>query len=272
MPNGKEVYVMKGWVTLHRALLDHWTWKSKPFSHGQAWVDLILNANHEQSKVMIKGTLYTVERGQQCRSVLTLASEWGWSRGKTERFLITLKNEHQIEQQTDNKTSIITICNYSLYQDIRAPQEAVDRAPNDKANDTATEHQPSTNNNVTRKQGNKREKRDTPIPENFEITDEMKSWAKGAGITIDLKSATDSWKDYSASKDKRFTDWVAAWRNGMKKAQQWADEKKPKIPVTEQRMAELVELAAKSDSGVHVAEINGKIITIRSDGRVSGWQ
>jgi hypothetical protein len=37
--------VGKGFVSIHREIMDHWIWQDKPVSKGQAWVDLILLAN-----------------------------------------------------------------------------------------------------------------------------------------------------------------------------------------------------------------------------------
>ena len=35
----------KGFVGVHRSLQEHWLWDEKPFSKGQAWIDLIMLAN-----------------------------------------------------------------------------------------------------------------------------------------------------------------------------------------------------------------------------------
>ena len=36
---------MKGYVKIHRELLEHPIWTSEKFTRGQAWADLILKAN-----------------------------------------------------------------------------------------------------------------------------------------------------------------------------------------------------------------------------------
>ena len=107
---------MSGWIKNHRSILDHWLWSDRPFSKGQAWLDLIMFANFEPREVMINGHVYKLERGQQARSEVTLSKHWGWSRNKTRRFLSRLKTEHMVEQRTDRNTSVITILNYDKYQ------------------------------------------------------------------------------------------------------------------------------------------------------------
>lgn len=133
---------MVGWVKVHRELEEHWIWTEKPFSKGQAWIDLIMHAqfSEERKKISIKGKLYGLKRGQQARSEQTLAKTWGWSRGKIRRFLTRLKDEQMIVQHSDNKTSIITILNYDKYQ---STQTALDTADG-TALDTATVQHPDS--------------------------------------------------------------------------------------------------------------------------------
>lgn len=114
----------QGWVSLNREITDHWVWDCE-FSHGQAWVDLILNANHKPAKVMIKGQLIELGRGQQARSELTLSKQWKWSRNKVRRFLKNLENDGMISIKSGHLTTVITICKYNDFQS------------NDTANDTA---------------------------------------------------------------------------------------------------------------------------------------
>ncbi len=38
--------VGKGYVSIHREIMDHWVWQDRPVSKGQAWVDLIMPVNY----------------------------------------------------------------------------------------------------------------------------------------------------------------------------------------------------------------------------------
>jgi hypothetical protein len=82
----------------------------------QAWIDLLLIANHKESFFYIRGNKIVVGRGQIGMGSQALAKRWKWSRGKVERFLNHLENEHQIEQQKSFVTTLILICNYETYQ------------------------------------------------------------------------------------------------------------------------------------------------------------
>lgn len=55
---------MDGWIKLHRTLTMHELWTAEPFTRGQAWVDLLLLANHRPGHIRKRGILVEVERGQ----------------------------------------------------------------------------------------------------------------------------------------------------------------------------------------------------------------
>lgn len=122
---------MAGWIKLHRDMTSHWLWDGEPFSRAHAWVDLLLWARHSPGKTMIDGKPVTLKEGQQARSEVTLSKSWGWSRGKVRRFLNALIDDGMIVQQTSNRTSVITICNYSKYQDGSATVEGDGSTPNE---------------------------------------------------------------------------------------------------------------------------------------------
>jgi len=106
-----------GWFRIHRKLFENELWKMKPFSKGQAWIDLIGGANYVDGSFFIRGNEIKLKRGELGWSELTLAERWGWSRNKVRGFLALLENRGQIEQQKLHKlTTIIRIKNYDMYQ------------------------------------------------------------------------------------------------------------------------------------------------------------
>ena len=108
--------VKVNFFTINRSLLKHPLWLSEKFSKGQAWVDLIGQANHAPGYLYIRGKKVKINRGQGGHSIKTLMDRWRWSRGKVSRFLSALESDHRIVQQRGTLTTIITICNYELYQ------------------------------------------------------------------------------------------------------------------------------------------------------------
>lgn len=75
-----------GWIKIHRQICENWVWAEKPYSKGQAWIDLLLLANHQESKTPYKGEIISLKRGTVYRSVLWLSGRWGWSREKNKAF------------------------------------------------------------------------------------------------------------------------------------------------------------------------------------------
>ncbi len=108
---------MEGWIKLHRGLLDNDLWRSEPFSRGQAWVDLLLLANHKESFFYKRGNKVIVKRGQVGRSSVELSDRWNWSRTKINKFLKDLQKEQQIILHKSTVTQLITIVNYDTYQE-----------------------------------------------------------------------------------------------------------------------------------------------------------
>lgn len=107
----------KGFIALYRDVLDHWLWDDKPFSRGQAWIDLLLTVNHTDKKIMFNGELTTIKRGQTITSIRQLCDRWGWSNNKVTRFLKMLESEQMLTRKSDTKKTVITIDNYGFWQD-----------------------------------------------------------------------------------------------------------------------------------------------------------
>lgn len=138
----------KGWIKIWRRLQNSKIWSSKPFTKGQAWVDLLLRASHDDyifdfkaAKIKIKSGLIKnmkikIKSGQIFIFKKSLAKDWGWSRQKVANFLNGLagnngkireidvshfkkKRHHRIKIRTPSGTPyglLITIINWELYQ------------------------------------------------------------------------------------------------------------------------------------------------------------
>lgn len=109
----------RGWIRLDRRILDNWLWKDKPFSRGQAWIDLLLLVNHEPKKVAFDGGVIEVQKGQKITSIRKLADRWGWSVGKVGRFLNALENDKMLTKKRNGNGTVLTIVNYGVYQSSR---------------------------------------------------------------------------------------------------------------------------------------------------------
>jgi len=109
--------VSSGWIKLYRQIQDSWLWEEIPFSKGQAWIDLVLLANHQDKKVMWEGNLTIIKRGQFVTSIRKLSERWGWNKDKTLNFLRSLEADTMIDRDSDSKRTLITIAKYRDFQD-----------------------------------------------------------------------------------------------------------------------------------------------------------
>ena len=107
---------MEGWVKLHRRIVESPDYFAEPFTRTQAWIDLILLANFDDSYIRIKGVRVKVQRGEIITSSVALAKRWMWSRGKVLRFLDELETVQQIVQVRTAVYTSISIINYGRYQ------------------------------------------------------------------------------------------------------------------------------------------------------------
>lgn len=117
---------MQGWVKIHRQLLDNPMWLAEPFTRAQAWIDLLLIANHKDSFFYVRGNKIDVKRGQVGMSEIELSKRWMWSRGKVRRYLNELEKQQQIVQQKSRVKSLVTLVNYDTFQNGRTTDSTTD--------------------------------------------------------------------------------------------------------------------------------------------------
>jgi len=110
-----------GWIKIHRKLAEHWLYQDSKFLHW--WIDILLSANFEDKKVLIKGALIDCKRGQSVYSLDTWAKRWGADKSKVRRFLAMLESDGMITLENISVSTRLTICKYECYQDERHADE-----------------------------------------------------------------------------------------------------------------------------------------------------
>lgn len=107
----------KGWILLYRSIRDSWIWEHKPFDPARAWIDLILDANHDEGKVFTGSSLIHIKRGQDLISIRSLANRWGWSKDRVSHFLKLLESDNMIRLSSlPGRRTLLTIVNYGFFQ------------------------------------------------------------------------------------------------------------------------------------------------------------
>lgn len=88
----------ESWIKVFRNIENSWLWEERPFSRGQAWIDLLLLAKfRDESFISRRGNLIDGKRGHVYRSIASLADRWGWSRKKVDHFFNQLEADNMIK-------------------------------------------------------------------------------------------------------------------------------------------------------------------------------
>jgi len=125
-----------GWIKLHRQFLD-WEWYSD-INVTRLFLHLMLKANHKDKKY--RGEI--IKRGQLLTGRELLSSETGLSEQQIRTCLTKLKSTSDITIKSTSKGTLLTIDNYSIYQDLGSESTS-------KSTSTLTNKQPTDNQRVT---------------------------------------------------------------------------------------------------------------------------
>lgn len=223
-----------GYIKLYRQLQDCWIWideeEPERFTRGQAWIDLLLFANHKDKKIRFNNGFKIIKRGQYLTSKRKLAERWRWNRRTVDKFLSLLELDEMITTECTTTHTLITIVNYEVYQGDGA-QSAPPSAPQ-SAPQYAPQYAPrsSTNNNIKNVNNDKEEsigakaKRFTPPtleevkayceernngidPQRFIDYYSANGWVQGKGKPIkDWKACIRTWERYSKKEEPNESD------------------------------------------------------------------
>ena len=120
--------VNKGFIKLPRHIIEDSHYFSEPFTRTQAWIDLIILANYQDTTALVRGVKIVVKRGQVCRSITELAKRWKWSRNRVMRFTEGLVDAERLHVQKLPIVNVYTIRDYEEYQGNGATDEATNRS------------------------------------------------------------------------------------------------------------------------------------------------
>lgn len=107
----------KGWIKIHRRILEN-PIVCKDSDYFTIWVYLLLEATHSDYVKLFKGEKTVLKPGQLITGRKVISEKFRVSESKVHRILLSLESEHQIERQTSNKNTLITIVNWDKYQKI----------------------------------------------------------------------------------------------------------------------------------------------------------
>lgn len=131
------------WIKTYEKLLK-WEWYGDPIMVA-TWIHLLLKANWCDKKW--RGV--NVKRGQLITSRTRLAEEIGLTERQLRTCLERMQETGEIACETTNRYTIITICNYDIYQDKADAQRPAERPAESQTNDQQTANKRPTSGQQT---------------------------------------------------------------------------------------------------------------------------
>tara|TARA_R110002012_G_scaffold55981_4_gene143021 strand:- start:3584 stop:4384 length:801 start_codon:yes stop_codon:yes gene_type:complete len=132
-----------GWISLHRKILNNPILsRGRVYSRFEAFVYMLLRANHSENKCVIGNQLINIKTGSFITSQKKLIKEFNWGSTKLRGFLKLLETDNMIETKTTTYSTMITIINYGSYQNLETTNKE-----QKNNNQTANKLQSNTNNN-----------------------------------------------------------------------------------------------------------------------------
>ena len=183
---------MEGWISLHRKILENPILnRSRVYSNFEAWIWLLLKANHKDNKFMLGSELIKVKKGSMITSQKKLCRQFRWGNSKLRSFLKVLQKDKMILLKTNTQSTHITICNYDTYQE----NQIADKLQTNRKQ-TANKLRTNTNNNVNN--DNNVNKINTL---KIEFILNNKKYLDKYGLKL-LKAFVDYWSEKSANSKK----------------------------------------------------------------------
>lgn len=120
-----------GYVRIYRSILDNPSFRD--IGEAMFFAFLVLRANWHGGERRYDDRVYKLERGDLVLGERKLAEGFGWKRQKVRGVISRLEATAMLTRKWDQhgtqRAPVITICNYSLYQDVKeAPNQGADQA------------------------------------------------------------------------------------------------------------------------------------------------
>ena len=104
------------WIKLNRRIWDNFIWSFEKSKYTLAWIDILLQANYMDKKILFDGKVEVIQRGSFITSMVKLADRWEMNRETVKRLLDLLQSEGMITYTTSNRRTVINVVNYKVFQ------------------------------------------------------------------------------------------------------------------------------------------------------------
>jgi hypothetical protein len=207
---------MSGWIKLYRDLNKHWIWDNSDYL--KWWLDILLEVNHTDSKVVIKNKIYECKRGEKLYSLDTWATRWKTNKSKVRRFFELLQKDSMIVLKNETQTTRLIVCKYEDYQELRHADETQTKR---KRNANETHLTP-----IQEEKEYKEEKDSKPSLETRSIAfkETLRPFLNQYGTEM-LKSFYNYWSEPNQSKTKMLFEMQRTWETS-RRLSNWSKREK----------------------------------------------
>jgi hypothetical protein len=191
---------MEGWIKLYRKLTEK-SFYRKDSEAVHLWIHILFSANHKEQQETLGGKRIICQPGQFTTGRKQLSKDTGINESKVFRLLQKFeKIECQIEQQTTNTNTLITVLNWNDYQ-MSEQQMNNERTTNEQQMNTLKEVKNIKNErsifirpNLIEISDYCNERKNTVKPEKFFDHYESNGWIVGKTKMKDWKAAIRTWE------------------------------------------------------------------------------
>jgi len=213
---------LTGWIKLHRDIREHWIWQNPVYY--RAWSDMLMEANHKTKSRLYNGNLVIIKRGQIVGSLQSYANRWDMTVSQVRHFIDLLEQDKMVSKKTAQGFTHLSICNYDTYQSLQ------------QADNTQNAHSPQAHRKLTATPKElKNEKNERNIYSKQQQLENIKNSLDEYKLqfpTKDVQGQFDFFCDYLDSKDKRYKNYAAGFKNWLRRSNDVVTKKSNDIKVT----------------------------------------
>jgi len=216
------------YLPLFRQIRKHWLWNDKPFTKGQAWIDLLLRAHHSEKpyELPVGNEIVILNQGELFSSDLRLADDWGWSRKKVLGFIELLRKEEMLAKKGTTKGTTYFIANYADWKTkVHQMGQRGDSEGTTKGHKQECKNGKNEKNVINDKSEKKEKvikKKSAFIPDDYKLTEEHIRIALESGypenkISDEFEYFHDYWLNRLDTKAKK-VNWLKTWQLWVKRS------------------------------------------------------
>lgn len=154
---------MSRWIRVQVDIHEHSVFAPEAFTEREAWQWMIGRAAWKETAHRVGAAVHRVPVGSFFATIREMQAVWKWtSTRRVAQFLELLASQNMIETCSETGKTLVTVCNYSRYQNAETPSETPDSSKQKQERNTKDTNTPSTNTSSSlRSEG-------APPPSDFE--------------------------------------------------------------------------------------------------------